>query len=361
MRVATPSVSGEPGKPVRPRDRAEMRAALERAIQRVERQQVRLRIQREEGLMEKHKDMHFHFQPEIFLQVAGSTDFRFPKETFRLRPDEIGIMPVGVPHAEVVSRGEDGTPFRNLVVGFYSHTLSLHFASEVAPGRPDIEAIEFFDAPNLDVFLTLTNSLAHTYHMQAPARDQVLKGLLMSLLGMLLNLVDTGSAGLNADQGKVFQVKWLVRDQFSNAELNVKGIAERLQCSPDYLSHLFHRETGEKLIQYIHRVRIEGAIMALETLKEPCRVLLHSDSQYVIKAMNEGWAEKWKARGWRTAGNQAAANPDLWERMLRARIRHRVTFKWVKGHSGVPENERADRLANEGAKGALQEDAGYGP
>ncbi|MGH8020797.1 MAG: alpha-amylase family glycosyl hydrolase [Opitutaceae bacterium] len=75
--------------------------------------------------------------------------------------------------------------------------MSLHFASEVAPGRPDIDVIEFFDAPNLDVFPTLTRSLVHTCHMQAPARDQVLKGLLISLLGMLLNLVDAGSGGLD--------------------------------------------------------------------------------------------------------------------------------------------------------------------
>ncbi|MCD6025214.1 MAG: rnhA [Fibrobacteria bacterium] len=108
-----------------------------------------------------------------------------------------------------------------------------------------------------------------------------------------------------------------------------------------------------------NRMEILAAIVALESLKEPCRVQLYSDSQYVIKAMTEGWAEKWKARGWRTASNAPAANPDLWERMLRARIRHRVEWKWVKGHSGVVENERCDVLANAAAKGALEEDGGY--
>jgi len=254
-----------PGRPVGKRERAEMRTVLERAMQRVERQQLRLRVPREDGLMEKHRGMHFHFLPEIFLQLSGFTEFRCPRESVRLRADEIGILPAGVPHGEAVGRGDDGAPFRNLVVGFYSHTLSLHFASEVAPGRPDIDVIEFFDAPNLDVFITLTNSLAHTFHTQSPARDHVVKGLLLSLLGMFLNLVDTGSGGLNADQGKIFQVKWLVREQFSNPDLNVKTIAEKLHCSPDYLSHLFHAETGEKLIPYIQRVRIEGAILALET------------------------------------------------------------------------------------------------
>jgi AraC-like DNA-binding protein len=86
-----------------------------------------------------------------------------------------------------------------------------------------------------------------------------------ALLGMLQNLVETGSGTLNKDVAKVFHTKWLVREQFSNPELNVKSIAAQLNCSPDYLSHLFHSETGEKLIQYIQRIRIDGAKMALET------------------------------------------------------------------------------------------------
>jgi AraC-like DNA-binding protein len=208
--------------------------------------------------------MHFHFQPEIFLQLQGRTEFRFPKESFELRPGEMCIVPAGVPHGETIY-AESDHPFRNFVAGFYSHTLSLHFAHEVAPHRPDIEAIEFFDVPNLAELEGLTNSLVQAFFRQAPARDHVLKGLLIALLGMFQNLVETGSGHLNEDIGKVFQVKWLVREQFSNPNLSVKSIAEKLQCSPDYLSHLFHQETGEKLIHYIQRIRIDGAILALET------------------------------------------------------------------------------------------------
>jgi ribonuclease HI len=110
-----------------------------------------------------------------------------------------------------------------------------------------------------------------------------------------------------------------------------------------------------------NRMEILGVIRALEALKERCDITVRSDSQYVVKAMNEGWAENWKARGWRTAAKTPAANPDLWERLLRVRLNHRVTFEWVKGHSGVPENERADELANEAAKVAdLPVDEGYG-
>ncbi|HEX9785533.1 MAG TPA: helix-turn-helix transcriptional regulator [Opitutaceae bacterium] len=252
-------------KPVNPRDRAEIRAVLQRAIEQVERRQMRVRVPREEGLMEKHKGMHFHYRPEVFIQLVGRTEFRFPKESFALREEEICIIPSALPHGETARPGLDGRAFRNLVAGFYDHTLSLHFAHEVEPAKPDIDCIEFIGAPNLDTFVTVATSVVKTYHMHAPARDQVLKGFVVALLGMFENLVATDAGNLNAELGKVFQVKWIVREQFSNPDLNVKTIAERLHCSPDYLSHLFHTETGEKLIQYIQRTRINGAMQVLET------------------------------------------------------------------------------------------------
>lgn len=109
-----------------------------------------------------------------------------------------------------------------------------------------------------------------------------------------------------------------------------------------------------------NRMEILAVIRALEALKERCDVTVRSDSQYVVKAMNEGWAENWKRRGWMTAGKTPAMNPDLWERLLRLRLDHRVTFEWVRGHIGVPENERVDELANLAARaGDLPEDEGY--
>jgi AraC-like DNA-binding protein len=81
------------------------------------------------------------------------------------------------------------------------------------------------------------------------------------------NIVETGSGQLNSDIGKVFQAKCLVREQFANSDLSVQHVAEVLGCSADYLSHLFHVETKERLTHYIQRIRIDGAILALETTK----------------------------------------------------------------------------------------------
>lgn len=241
-----------------------MREIVARLIERTERRQHVLKIPAESGQLQKHPDMHFHFKPEIFVQMQGITEFTTPKETVILKPGEIMVMPAGVPHREFIEEDDQGR-FRNLVVGFYSNTLSLHFAHEVAPHRPDIQAIEFFDAPNLDVFVLLTTHLVGSFHATGPANETITRGLLAALLGMVLNIVETGSGTLNKDIGKVFQTKWLVREQLSNPNLNVKNIAERLQCSADYLSHLFHTQTQEKLVHYIQRMRMEGAMLALET------------------------------------------------------------------------------------------------
>lgn len=93
-----------------------------------------------------------------------------------------------------------------------------------------------------------------------------------------------------------------------------------------------------------NRMEMMAVIAALDTLTRPCRVLLHTDSTYVMKGMTE-WLEGWKARGWRTASKQPVKNEDLWRRLDISVGRHDVEWRWVKGHSGVPENERADELA----------------
>ncbi|MBT8058809.1 MAG: ribonuclease HI [Xanthomonadales bacterium] len=93
-----------------------------------------------------------------------------------------------------------------------------------------------------------------------------------------------------------------------------------------------------------NRMELMAVIRALETLKRPCRIELHTDSTYVMKGMTE-WLPNWKRRNWRTADKKPVKNVDLWQRLEEAIDRHDVNWTWVRGHSGVPENERADELA----------------
>ncbi len=96
-----------------------------------------------------------------------------------------------------------------------------------------------------------------------------------------------------------------------------------------------------------NRMELMAAIMALETLRRPSRVLLHTDSQYVMKGMTE-WLPGWKRRGWVTADKKPVKNVDLWQRLEQAAGRHALRWTWVRGHNGDPGNERADALANQG-------------
>ncbi|MBD3242818.1 MAG: ribonuclease HI [Chitinivibrionales bacterium] len=106
-----------------------------------------------------------------------------------------------------------------------------------------------------------------------------------------------------------------------------------------------------------NRMELRGVIAGLEALKEPCEVKVVTDSQYVANAMNKGWARKWQAKGWRRNAKERALNPDLWQRVLDLSDKHRVSFTWVRGHAGHPENERCDELAVAAAAGGdLQQD-----
>ena len=94
-----------------------------------------------------------------------------------------------------------------------------------------------------------------------------------------------------------------------------------------------------------NRMELTAVIQALLALKEPCKVTLTTDSQYVVNGIVKGWAKSWRENGWRNAKRQAVANPDLWEELLPMLDIHEVEFVWVKGHAGHPENERCDQLA----------------
>lgn len=94
-----------------------------------------------------------------------------------------------------------------------------------------------------------------------------------------------------------------------------------------------------------NRMELFAVIAALSALKEPCEVTLITDSKYVCDSINKRWVYGWKAKGWVKSDKKPALNVDLWEQLLPLLERHQVTFQWVKGHAGYPENERCDRLA----------------
>jgi len=100
-----------------------------------------------------------------------------------------------------------------------------------------------------------------------------------------------------------------------------------------------------------NRMELMAAIVGLEALVKPCDVELYSDSKYVVDAFNQHWIDSWLKKGWKRGKNEAVKNVDLWKRLLKAKEPHDVTFIWVKGHDGHPQNERCDTLATTAADG----------
>jgi ribonuclease HI len=128
------------------------------------------------------------------------------------------------------------------------------------------------------------------------------------------------------------------------------------------LLHGRHRRelSGGYRLTTNNRMEVMAAIAALKALKHKCRVELHSDSQYLVNAMQKGWARRWRLQGWKRNRAEYARNQDLWEELLRLTDRHEVEYRWVRGHAGVPENERCDELSLKAAQSQPQQpDEGY--
>ena len=110
-----------------------------------------------------------------------------------------------------------------------------------------------------------------------------------------------------------------------------------------------------------NRMEMLAAVVACQSLKEPCEVTLTTDSQYVRQGITQ-WISKWQKNNWKTASKQPVKNVDLWKALHEENLRHRINWCWVKGHSGHPENERCDDLARTAAEGSdLIIDEGYKP
>ncbi|MGV7963077.1 ribonuclease HI [Photorhabdus tasmaniensis] len=129
------------------------------------------------------------------------------------------------------------------------------------------------------------------------------------------------------------------------------GVLLRYQQHEKTLSDGFYRTTN-------NRMELMAAIIGLETLTRPCKIVLTTDSQYVRQGITQ-WIHNWKKRGWRKADKSPVSNVDLWQRLDQAITRHDIDWQWVKGHAGHDENERCDELARSAANSPTKTDTGY--
>ncbi|MBT3379133.1 MAG: ribonuclease HI [Lentisphaerae bacterium] len=109
-----------------------------------------------------------------------------------------------------------------------------------------------------------------------------------------------------------------------------------------------------------NRMELLACVEALRTLNTACSVTIYSDSKYIVNAFSKGWAQRWRRNGWKRNKHDKAENADLWDEFLALSDQHHVTFEWVRGHSGHPENERCDELATgAAARSHLPPDTAY--
>lgn len=318
--------------------RREFCDVLNQGLRALEGNLVKVHAPRSQHLVQRCPGMHYHFRPEIFVQIQGSTRFKFPGEEMLLSPGNIAIIPRGLPHAEKALRSEQGAPFRNLVVGFYSSSVSMHIGVDAGAGRPEIEAISFYSTPDLGRLVDQAGYIVQLRHSGSSQAPIAVRGMGLALLAALADLAQAETPDADQEPRRIFRIKWLVRDQLCKPELNVTYLAQKLECSPDYLSHIFHKETGETLIHYIHRQRMSGATEMLGgnpalTVSEIAWACGFIDAGYFARVFRKhtGFTPlDYRERGY-AAGKQDAATHAVVDGEARARPDGPVEAAWPLG------------------------------
>jgi AraC-like DNA-binding protein len=209
---------------------------------------------------------HLHLNPEIFIQISGFTEFRCQTEPFRLLPEELCLMPAGTPHEERAFP-LDGLPFFNLVIMFHSSRIHMHIAKSTPKHQPVIQMpigtleAETTVARCAEAFHALVENAADP----SPTGQLVGNGILWTLLARLLHLLENQPFTAHHHHRRIGQCLQLIASGLNEPGLTVRRLAATLGCTPDYLSHRFHLETGCRLTEYINRQRIQQARSLLDS------------------------------------------------------------------------------------------------
>jgi AraC-like DNA-binding protein len=226
---------------------------------------VTVRLPRTDGAGVARGDGHFHLAPELFLQVAGWTRFAFPRGELRLAAGEALLLPPKLLHAETVGASTSEGDFCNLVVYAEGATLSCHIAHEPAPGRPGIlhlEASRHPQAARIQDWLSDAVRAGRDGDA-SPLASAQLRALVVAATAGVLRALDDPDPVTLPEPPLVARARVLVQNQLGDQHLSVRLLAEQSGCTPDYLSHLFARATGEHLVGFITRQRMERALHLL--------------------------------------------------------------------------------------------------
>lgn len=211
---------------------------------------------------------HFHLAPELFLQLSGWTDFRFPQGHCRVTPGQALLVPPQLRHDERVGVGAAGEPFCNLVLYAEAPTLTCHLAHERSPGRPGIRHLETCEHAQVgrlhDWLFDASRSPETPADPAAPAWGDVqARALVAATLAGVLHLLQDQGGQPGREPTLIARLRVLIQNQLGDHTLSVRRLAEQSGCTADYLSHLFREVSGETLIGCINRLRMERAARLL--------------------------------------------------------------------------------------------------
>jgi len=213
-------------------------------------------------------DGHFHLAPQLFMQIAGWTRFRFPHAVVTLQAGEAMLIPSKLMHLEEVGPGSAGEPFCNAIVFAEDGAVSCHLAHEVSPGTPAVMYLEGYHNPQalrIETWLDDASKLAMV-NTEQPISDWMMvqaRALVASVLACVLRTLDEEKAE-SSEPALITRARVLVQNDLVNHQLSVQAIATQLGCTADYLSHLFYEVTGEHLVASINRQRIARAATLLK-------------------------------------------------------------------------------------------------
>lgn len=244
-----------------------------------------LRIPRPAGYAMLGPGQHAHHTPELFVQLSGRTVFHLPEERLQVLPGDICVLPRGMPHREVV--GPWHGPFFNLVFMSDSQkVLFFHLAHEVNRHTPQGFPGRHMEWPDMQRAVRHLDEAVAWYHSADPGRVWATKGLLLAHFASLLRVIESKTRHIR-ESFKVTRTRQLVAAHLEEQDLSVARLAAWLQCSPDYLSHLFHKETGIPLARYINDQRLARARQLLETsplsIKEIALAAGYGDAGYFAR------------------------------------------------------------------------------
>ncbi len=237
--------------------------ALQEQLLRADEMRTELHVPQLRDHVMEHSGLHFHFHPELVIGLRGASRLEFIHEEFVLRSGTMAIIPGGIPHREIIIK--EGAVFENLVISVYNETISVQLQTEDRNGHPAAAVTEYYDTAKYQQLVQYLEEIAELSHSTGLQKQFGIKGLLLIYLSTLHSAIQRLRHSPRVEKLKVSQTKRLVQEHLGNSQLGVGFLAPLLHCSSDYLSNLFHRETGQRLALHINMERIRAAMTMLRT------------------------------------------------------------------------------------------------